>query len=219
MFLELVIFVQINKLKSMKKAILIFILLIISTLSLIAQYKAKERITTSDGNIYVGEVVTETDEMLKIVIDKQTIVNIDKANITARELLNNKIRNHTISGELSNYYLIGSALNYDVNLYRKDNYLIGGTLSAGILGMKVGSYGCYRLVWQDMLKAEVGFGATLPFIASGAGEFLGPYLEFGYRSQRDTRWFYWEISIGSIYDFSNTIDNFPYGSVGFGVSF
>lgn len=203
----------------MKRFICVFILLIISTLSLIAQQQAEERITTSDGNIYVGEVVMETEDMLKIVIDKQTIVKIDKSKIVSRELANDRKRNHTISGDLSTYYLFGLGLNYDVNLYRKDNYVVGGTLSAGILGMKVGGFGGYRLVWQDMLKAETGFGATIPWIGSTADDFLGPYLEFSYRSQRDTRWFYWEISIGSIYDFRNTIDNFAYGSLGLGVSF
>ncbi|MFK7950044.1 MAG: hypothetical protein AB8G11_20810 [Saprospiraceae bacterium] len=203
----------------MKKTTLVFILLIINTLSLIAQHKLEERIKTIDGNIYVGEVVMETEEIVKIIIDKQTIVNIDKSTIISRELANNRKRNHIISGEISNYYLLGSGLNYDINLYRRDNYIVGGTLSAGILGMKIGGFGGYRLVWEDILKAEVGLGVTLPWIGNAPNTFSGPYVEFGYRSQRDIRWFYWEVSIGSIFDVANNSGNFPYGSVGIGVSF
>lgn len=219
MFLQFVIFVKINKLKLIKKAILVFILLIISTLSVIAQHKADERIMTSDGNIYVGEVVTETDEIVKIIIDKQTIVNIKKSNIISRELANDKKRNHTISGEISNYYLLGSGLNYDINLYRKNNTIIGGTLSAGLIGIKLGGFGGYRLIWEDMLKAELGLGLSLPWIGTNLGTFSGPYVEFGYRSQRDSRWFYWETCVGSILDVTNSSGSFPYGSIGFGVTF
>lgn len=199
----------------MKKIIFIFILLTINVLSLIAQDKPEETIKTSDGNIYVGEVVTETEEYVKIVIGKRTIINIDKSKIISRTIKNIKKRNHTISGELSNFYLLAVGVNYDINLYRRDYYVVGGTVSLGLAGVKLGGYGAYRLSWHDLIKGEIGLGIATQWLVG----YAGPYAEIGYRSQRDNRWFYWELSLGSILDVSNRNGVLPYGSLGLGVSF
>lgn len=199
----------------MKRVLVVFILLIINTLSVFAQDKPEETIKTSDGNIYVGEVVMETEDYLKIVIGKRTIVNIQKSEIVSRTIETIKERNHTISAEVTNFYLLAIGLNYDINFYRKDYFVVGGTGSLGLAGMKIGGYGAYRLAWKDLVKAEVGLGIATEWLVG----YTGPYAEIAYRSQRDTRWFYCELSVGSILDVSNNNGVLPYGSFGIGVSF
>lgn len=128
-------------------------------------------------------------------------------------------RNHTISIEATNYYLwFPAGLNYDVNLYRKNNFLLGGTASIGLIGAKLGVFAGFRQSWEDMIKVETGLGLT-----AGWGDgFVGPYTEFGYRSQRDTRSFFWEVSAGYIINtFEPNIDEFGmfYGGASIGFSF
>ena len=202
----------------MKKALLSLILLVINVLTLAAQHKIQERIETNNGSIFVGEVVMETENLVKVVIGRQTVVNIEKTDIVSRTLENNKKKNHIISSEFSNYYIFALGLSYDYNAFRKENLLIGGTVSAGIVGFRAGGYAAYRLVWQDLLKAEVGYGTTV--VPRFNITFLtGPYLELGYRFQRDDRWFFWEVNVGSIYDFSPYPAYHAYGGVGIGISF
>lgn len=174
-----------------------------------------EKIRTSSGETYVGQVVIETADFVKIIIDKRDIVNIEKSKIILRENLDLKKRNHMISAELSNYYLMSFALNYDVNLYRYNDYVFGGSLSVGVAGIRAGSYAAYRLMWQDLLKAEIGFGST----AQWEDIFTGPYAEIAYRYQRDSHWFYWEVSAGSILDIHKKYHALPYINIGVGLSF
>ncbi|NJN77436.1 MAG: hypothetical protein HC803_03175 [Saprospiraceae bacterium] len=128
-------------------------------------------------------------------------------------------RNHIISVEASNYHIwYPVGLNYDVNLYRKNDFLLGGTVSVGLISAKFGAYAGFRQSWGDMFKAEVGMGLT----AGWDDGYVGPYGEVAYRSQRDDRWFFWEIGGGYIYNaFEPNVPDvgLPYGFVGIGVSF
>jgi hypothetical protein len=181
------------------KSILIFILLIISNLTLFGQAKNSD---------FTQTISIEQEENISI----NSTSEAEKSNPERK-------RNHTISVEASSYnlwYPVG--LNYDVNLYRKNDFLLGGTVSVGLISAKAGAYAGFRQSWGDMFKAEVGMDLT-----AGWGDgFIGPYGEIAYRSQRDDRWFFWEVAGGYIY---NTFEpnvtevGLPYASVAIGVSF
>lgn len=202
----------------MKKILLSFLLLFGSVLTLWSQKKLPEKIETKDGSIYIGEVVTETEDMVKIIIDKKSVVNIDKSTITFRGLETVKERNHIIYSELTNQYMFGLGLSYDYNFYRTENWLFGGTAGVGLVGAKAGGYAARRLNWQDLLKVEAGLSSSSFFLYS-LTVVKGPYMEFGYRFQSDRRWFSWELSVGNIFDFDKTPLIVPYLITGIGVTF
>lgn len=194
------------------------IVLIINCLSVNAQSKQKTFIETEDGNIYVGVVIEETDKFVKMLIGGRDIISIQQSNVKVKiSYTNNRKRHHTIALGASNYYgyrFLG--LDYDLNIYKKNNLLLGGTVSGSFESWKVGAYAGFRQRWKDILKVELGMGSY------DYGYFSGVYTELAYRSQRENRLLFWEVNTGflvNIYNKRTKIFGYPYGGVAVGLYF
>ena len=196
------------------------IILIINTLISFAQSETETKITTNDGNVYIGIIINETDDFVKMMIGGRDIIQIQQSNILTKTPFERRKRRHTISMNFSNYnwesHFVG--LNYDFNFYQKTDLLIGGTVGITASGFQTGLYAGFRQSWQDILKVEVGMGAS----SGRFNNFSGSYVELAYRSQRNNRWFYWEANAGflvNIFEKRNTIFGLPYGGIAVGVHF
>lgn len=196
------------------------IILIINTLTLFAQSETETKITTYDGNVYIGIIISETDAFIKMAIGGRDIIQIQQSNILTKTPYERRRRRHTISVNFSNYNwesrLVG--LNYDFNFYQKADLLIGGTVGVGVSAFQTGIYTGFRQPSQDILKIEVGMGAS----NGRFNNFSGSYVELAYRSQRNNRLLYWEVNSGflvNIFEKRNTIFGLPYGGIAVGINF
>lgn len=195
--------------------IIFTIILIINTLVVFAQSENEIKIQTNDGNIYIGIIIEEDEKMVKMLIGGRDIVQLQQANILTKESFIRREKRHLISFEGSNFI---TGLNYDFDFYKKDNLSLGGTAGIGAWGFKTGIYAGFRQPWQDIFKVEVGFGQT----DERRNNFSGTYLELAYRSQRNNRWYFWEVNSGfliNIFDERNRVFGLPYGGVAVGVYF
>ncbi|NJN78471.1 MAG: hypothetical protein HC803_09235 [Saprospiraceae bacterium] len=59
--------------------------------------KTEMTIETRDGNIYVGIIVSETDELVKMIIGGRDIIHIQQSNILTKTTFKSQGRMHTIS--------------------------------------------------------------------------------------------------------------------------
>lgn len=180
-----------------------------------AQSENEIKIQTNDGNVYIGIVIEENDKTVKMLIGGKDIIQLQQSNILTKTRFVRRQKRHLLSFEASNA-IIG--LNYDIDIYKKNNVSIGGTAGIGFYGFKTGIYAGFRQPWQDIFKVEVGLSQTEEWF----NNFSGNYLELAYRSQRENRWYFWEVNGGfliNIFDERNRVFGLPYGGIAVGVYF